>query len=75
MTIRTRLANLQKSGSAQVRGIGNGCAHSRTAKIYPMEELIRMSMATMIFLSDFMAERMFAPFSQVRSSGLVIPNL
>ena len=32
-----------------------------------MEELIRLILATMIFLSDFEAEHMYASFSQVSS--------
>ena len=55
----------------QLHWIGNGDACCRIAKIYPVEELIHLSLALMIFnfffLSDFMAEHMFTPFSQVSS--------
>ena len=70
---RTLSENLQKSKFSYA--VSGTEVHTALSPEFSMEELIRMSMATMIFLSDFMAERMFAPFSQVRSSGLVIPNL
>ena len=55
-----------KSCSVQLHGIGNGGAR-RFAQISPLEELIGLSLATMIYFSDMVAKHMFVPLSQIRT--------
>ena len=53
----------------QFRGIGKWDASFRTVTISPIEKLIRLSLATMLFLSECAAEHMLAPFSQVSNAS------
>ena len=63
---RTWSAHLQSPVS--VKGIGEEDACYRTIKISPVERFICLKLAKIIFLSEFAAEYMFTPFSQVKYS-------
>ena len=54
--------------------MGKGCAHCRIVKISSVDELIRLSLTTVILLSDFVAKHIIATSSRYDDTSIHFPG-